>query len=133
MKFRTVALVTLTAAMFAVGPAFAHHSFAAEYDANKPVTIRGWVSKVDWMNPHVYFFVDVEMPDKTLVTWACELGPPAGLQRSGWNKNTIKIGEELIVNGSSARDGSHQINARTITIAATGKRLGAASSEGNGE
>lgn len=125
MKFRIAALFVICAAL-----ALAHHSFSAEYDANKPVQLRGWVSKVEWMNPHVYFFVDVEGPDGKLINWACEMGPPAGLQRSGWNKNTIKVGDELIVDGSRAKDGSNQVNARTVTVAKTGKRLGAASSEG---
>ena len=132
MKLRTLGLLAVTLALLAGVPAAAHHSFSAEYDANKPVELKGWVSKVEWMNPHVYFFIDVEGADGKLVNWACEMGPPAGLQRSGWNKNTMKVGDQVIVNGSLAKDGSKQVNARSVTMASTGKRLGAASSEGAG-
>jgi hypothetical protein len=116
--------------MFAiVVPAVAHHSFAAEYDASKRVTLKGVITKVEWMNPHVYFFIDVADEHGKVANWACEMGPPAGLQSSGWTKNTLKFGDEVVIDGSLAKDGSKQVNARTITMALTGKRLGAASSE----
>jgi hypothetical protein len=114
--------------ILAVAPAMAHHSFAAEYDSNKLVTLKGTVTKVDWMNPHVYFYIDVE-GDGNVTNWGLEMGPPAGLQRSGWTKNTMKIGDEVIVEGTLAKDGSKQANARSVTMASTGKKLGAASSE----
>jgi hypothetical protein len=126
------ALVLGIAGTLAVVPASAHHSFSAEYDAKKVVTLTGTVSKVDWMNPHVYFYLDVTEENGKAANWAFEMGPPNGLQRSGWTRNTIKIGDELTVNGTLAKDGSKQVNARTVTITSTGKRLGAASSEGSG-
>jgi hypothetical protein len=113
-----------------VVPVAAHHSFSAEYDSKKVTTITGTVTKVEWMNPHVYFFIDVEGADGKVANWACEMGPPNGLQRSGWTRNTMKIGDEVTVNGTLAKDGSNQVNARTVTMTATGQKLGAASSEG---
>ncbi|PWU10647.1 MAG: hypothetical protein C5B51_03955 [Terriglobia bacterium] len=121
--------VWLAAAFLSVAPAMAHHSFAAEYDSKKPVTIKGVVTKVDWMNPHVYFYIDVKDEDGKITNWGLEMGPPAGLQRAGWTRNTMKVGDEVIVEGTMAKDGSNQANARSVVMANTGKKLGAASSE----
>jgi hypothetical protein len=101
----------------------------AEYDNKKPVTLKGIVTKVDWMNPHVYFYLDVKDDDGNIANWALEMGPPNGLQRSGWTRNTMKVGDEVTVDGLLAKDGSKQANARTVTMTNTGKKLGAASSE----
>jgi hypothetical protein len=81
------------------------------------------------MNPHVYFYLDVMDDNGNVVNWAFEMGPPNGLQRSGWTRNTMKVGDEVIVEGTLAKDGSKQANARSVTMASTGKKLGAASSE----
>jgi hypothetical protein len=110
-------------------PVLAHHSFSAEYDSTKKITLKGIVTKVDWMNPHVYFYLDVTDENGSVVNWAFEMGPPNGLQRSGWTRNTMKVGDEVIVEGTLAKDGSKQANARSVTMASTGKKLGAASSE----
>jgi hypothetical protein len=123
------ALLGFAAFMVAATPALlAHHSFAAEYDSKKPVTLKGIVTRVEWMNPHAYFYVDVTDEKGTTVNWAFEMGPPNGLQKSGWNRNTMKIGDEVVVEGTLAKDGSKQANARSVTM--NGKKLGAASSEG---
>jgi len=109
----------------------AHHSFAAEYDANKPLNMTGAVTKIEWTNPHVYFYIDVR-DEKTgkVVNWAFEMGAPAVIQRTGWTRNTMKIGDLVIVTGSQAKSGRPHGNARTVTMASTGQRLGAGSSQG---
>jgi hypothetical protein len=133
MKRGMLGLAVAVGALIAVTPALAHHSFSAEYDSKKPVTLKGTVTKVDWMNPHVYFYIDVADEKGDITNWGLEMGPPNGLERAGWTKNTIQIGTEVIVDGTLAKDGSKQANARTVTVAETGKRLGAASSEATGK
>ncbi|MFZ9583905.1 MAG: DUF6152 family protein [Pseudohongiellaceae bacterium] len=108
----------------------AHHSFAAEFDADKPVTIRGNVTRIAWTNPHVWIYLNVK-DEKTgeLVNWGFEMGAPHQVRNRGWDRDTLKTGDEIIVEGSLARDGSPRMNARTVTWAATGESLGAASSQ----
>ena len=114
--------------LMAAVPVLAHHSFAAEFDSAKAVDFQGVVTKVEWMNPHVYFYVDVKDPQSGKVTnWGCEMGSPNGLTRQGWTRNTLKIGMVIRVEGSAAKDGSSVANARNVTV--DGKKLGAASSE----
>jgi len=112
-------------------PVTAHHSFAAEFDAAQPVTIRGKVTKISWTNPHVWVYLNVA-DEKTgkVENWGFEMGAPQQVRARGWDRDTLKTGDELIVEGSRARDGSSRMNARNVTWAATGKKLGAASSEG---
>ena len=127
---RTRALfVSAVGLVLAALPAMAHHSFAAEYDSKKPVTLKGTVTKVDWTNPHVYFYIDVTDDSGKITNFALEMGPPNGLQRSGWTRNTMHVGDVVIVEGSLAKDGSNQANARSVIMASTGKKPGAASSE----
>jgi len=116
-------------AFLAVTPALAHHSFAAEYDSKKPVKVKGIVTKIDWMNPHVYFFIDVTDEAGKITNWGFEMGPPQLLLKAGWTRNMMKIGDEVIVEGTLAKDGTNQANARSVTMANTGRKLGASSSE----
>ena len=111
-------------------PVFAHHSFAAEYDDKKAISLTGAITKVDWSNPHVYFYIDVEDDKGNVTSWSMEMGAPGALRGRGWDKNTLKIGDVVTVVGSRAKDGGFHGNARDVTLAATGKKLGAASSQG---
>ena len=115
----------------AVAPAVAHHSFAAEYDRSKPIKFTGKVTKVEWMNPHIYFYVDVKDDASGKVTnWACEGAAPNGLYRNGWRKESLKAGDTVSVEGWRAKDGSNHVNARSVVLASTGQKLFAASSQG---
>lgn len=108
----------------------AHHSFRAQYDSTKTIDVTGYVTRIDWMNPHVYFYIDVVNADGKTESWAFEMGPPHMLEQRGWKRNSMAIGDELEVSGTRARDGSLTANARTVKLRATGQVLGAASSEG---
>ena len=131
MRTKIAVVVAALALMVAVRPSMAHHSFAAEFDANKPFTMTGTVTKVEWMNPHTYFYIDVTDQKTSKVTnWAMEMGSPNGLMRAGWTRNTMKPGDVVTVEGSLAKDGSHTGNARSVTMASTGQKLFAASSQG---
>ena len=111
-------------------PLLAHHSFGAEYDANKPITLTGVITKVEWTNPHVWFYLNVKGPDGKMENWGFEMGPPHGLQGRGWTRTTMKLGDEIQVDGSLAKNGSKRVNARNVIMVSTGQKLGAASSEG---
>jgi hypothetical protein len=111
--------------ILAPAPTAAHHSFAAEFDAEKTAEFTGIVTKVEWVNPHVWFYINVKDQATGAVTnWGAEMGPPHGLQRRGWRRETLKIGDEVTVAGSLAKNGSNRMNARTVTLTATGGRPG---------
>ena|SRR2546422_6921265 len=129
MKSRVLAALMAATILTSAMPVLAHHSFAAEFDAAKPVILTGVVTKVEWMNPHTYFYVDVKDPQTGKVdNWACEMGSPNGLTRQGWTRTTLKVGMVVSFDGTRAKDGSARANARNVTV--DGKKLGAASSEG---
>jgi Family of unknown function (DUF6152) len=96
--------------------ASAHHSFAAEYDANKPVTLTGSVTKMAWINPHSWIYIDVTQPDGKVENWAVEAGPPGTLIRAGFTKESMVPGTMIIVNGYRAKDGALRANGRDITL-----------------
>jgi hypothetical protein len=114
--------------MMAAVPMLAHHSFSAEYDRAKTVQLKGTVTKVEWMNPHARFYLDVKDDGGKVVNWEFELGSPNGLMRQGWTRNSLKVGDVVSVNGSQAKDGSNLVNANNVAFE-NGKRvLGGASS-----
>ncbi|MES2627300.1 MAG: DUF6152 family protein [Pseudomonadota bacterium] len=126
---RLFAPVLVLASLLCVANASAHHSFRAQYDATQPIEITGYVTKVEWTNPHVYIYVDIENAEGKIENWGFELGPPHALQNNGWKKNTLDIGAEVDISATRARDGSHNANARSVRLAGSDVRLGAASSE----
>jgi len=135
MRRYLLGFLTLTFAfLMVVSTALAHHSFSAEFDAKKPVKLQGFVTKVEWTNPHVWFYMSVKdaTTGKTAI-WGFEMGPPHGLQGQGWQRETMKLGDEVIVEGSLAKNGSNKVNARNVTLAKTGKKYGAASSQDNAD
>ena len=121
---RSLWALTTAGALAVTGGAWGHHSFSAEFDAAKPMKITGIVTKVDWTNPHVWVYVNVK-DEKGVANWGAELGPPHVLQRSGWRRETLSIGEQITIDGFLARNGSNRLNARTVTLASTGGRPGA--------
>ena len=116
----------------AAQPLAAHHSFAAEFDANSPIELTGTVTKVEWANPHTFFYIDVTNAKGEVENWALEMGSPNGLMRRGWTRDSMKIGDVVMVTGSRAKNGSTLGNARTVTLS-TGKQLFAGSSQENAE
>ena len=117
MMMRTrLALVAGSLFALAAVPAVAHHSFAAEYDRNKQVNLTGTVTKVDWMNPHMYFYIDVKEANGSVTSWGLENGNLSGLMRRGWRKDSLKIGDVVTVEGFLAKDGTHIANARSVKL-----------------
>ena len=124
---RRLAIVMCVASIAASGRALAHHSFAAEFDGSKPVKLTGAVTKVEWTNPHIWFFMDVKNPDGTVTNWGLEMASPNQLLRAGWKRDSMKAGDVVAVEASRARDGSNHANAQTVVLTGTGQRLFAGS------
>ena len=130
MRLRTGSVLALGLACAVAAPLFAHHSFSAEY-GNEPANLKGAVTKIEWQNPHVFFYIDVRDEETGKVTnWALEMGAPSVIQRNGWKRTTMKIGDLVIVTGTKAKNGKPLANARSVVMASTGQKLGAGSSEG---
>ena len=126
---KRVAIFTVAAAGALLSAAFAsaHHSFAAEFDRNLPVTVTGTVTKVEWMNPHARFYIDAKDDAGKIVNWDFELASPNGLMRRGWNRNSMKIGDTVTVTGHRAKNNPAVGNASSVVLA-DGKKLFAGSS-----
>ncbi len=132
MSTRWLVTAADVGAFLATGPMIAHHSFSAEFDLNAPIELTGAVTKIEWLNPHVWFFIDVTDDDGDVTNWGMEMGSPNQLVRGGWTRRTMKIGDVLTVQGNRARDMSDNANAWVVILTSTGQRLFAASSQGSG-
>jgi len=119
--FRFFLLVTLLTGSHV---AQAHHAFTAQYDADAHIELTGVVVKVEWLNPHAYFYIDVEDEETgEVTTWACELGSPVSMLRQGWTRESLVLGEYLEVEGALSRDGTPALNASRVVVESTGQRL----------
>ena len=127
MPGRRVRLIRALCGLLGAGTAAsaaAHHAFVAQYDDSRPVALSGVVVKVEWLNPHAYFYIDVtEETTGEIINWACELTSPVGLMRRGWTRHSLRIGDAVTVEGSLARDGSASLSAESVVLAETGRRL----------
>ena len=130
MKIKLLAISAGLALGMAAVPLLAHHSFAAEYDSAKPVTLKGTVTKLEWMNPHARFYVDVKDETGKMTAWELELGSPNGLMRRGWTRNSLKPGDSIVVEGYLAKDGSKLANARQVTLGDGRKVFAGAADDG---
>jgi hypothetical protein len=115
LRFGNAAAWMAAAGLLAT-PMFAHHSFAAEFDANQSIRITGTLTRIEWTNPHAYFYVDVKGDDGSVAAWSCEAGAPGALSRRGFRRGDLKLGDTIVVDGYRAKDGSHLLDARRVTL-----------------
>ena len=126
----TLAVLVAGAGLFMVAsfPLAAHHSFAAEFDSTKAVTLQGTVTKLDWMNPHIWIYLDTKDDSGTVAHWQCEGGPPKTLTRQGWTRDALKIGDQATIEGFRSKDGTNTCNARSVKLP-SGKSVFAGSAD----
>jgi len=116
MRTKLTVMIAVAGLFMSAAPVFAHHAFAAEFDAKRPIKLRGTVSKMEWINPHAWIHVDVKGPDGNVVSWMIEAGTPNTLFRRGFTKNSLALGTEILVDGYQAKDGSNRANGRDVTF-----------------
>jgi hypothetical protein len=131
MRVKQAVLVAGIGLLAATLPLVAHHSFAAEFDSTKAVTLQGVVTKLDWMNPHIWIYLDTKDDSGTVAHWQCEGGPPNALTRQGWSKDSLKISDQVTIEGFRSKDGTNTCNARSVKLP-SGKSVFAGSAEDGG-
>jgi len=123
MKLKAAVFVVGLGVFLAARPTVAHHAFAAEFDADKPVKLTGAVTRLDWTNPHAWIYVDIKDETGKVANWGFELASPNGLMRSGWTRFSLKAGDVVTIEGSRAKNGSNNANAQSVIVASTGQKL----------
>jgi hypothetical protein len=131
MRIKQAVLAAGFGLLAAALPLIAHHSFAAEFDSAKAVTLQGVVTKLDWMNPHIWIYLDTKDDSGTVAHWQCEGGPPNTLTRNGWSRDSLKTGDQVNIEGFRSKDGTNTCNARSVKLP-DGKRVFAGSAEDGG-
>ena len=129
-RTKVIVMIAAVGILLASAPAWAHHAFAAEFDANKPVKFRGTVTKMEWINPHAWIHIDVKGDDGKVTSWMIEAAAPNALLRRGWTKQSLPPGTEILVEGYQAKDGANRANGSVITFT-DGKKLFVGSSAGD--
>jgi hypothetical protein len=130
MRTKLTTLLAAIGLLVATLPSVAHHSFYAEFDADKPIKVTGAVTKVEWENPHAWFYVDIRDESGKMTNWGFELGSPNLLIRAGWVRSTLKIGDMVTVEASRAKSGANIANAKSVVLNRTGQKLFTGSSQG---